>query len=294
MNLRQSRIGLGTAQWGNAYGVANQSGKTSVEEVASILATARSSNIQVIDTAALYGEAEEVLGLHNLDNLRIVTKTSRFLHSPITAADSEELIKTFSYSLARLRIPSVYGLLVHHADDLLVSGGKRLVDALHFLRESGKVDRIGVSVYDGQQIESVLEQFTPDLVQLPLSVFDQRLINDGSINRLASLGIEIHARSVFLQGLILMDLDSVPDYFAPWLEQLREWHSACASQNILPQHVALSFVCDQPEIACCLVGVQNCDQLSQLLTGLDEVPNCDASKFASSDLGFINPVNWEL
>jgi aryl-alcohol dehydrogenase-like predicted oxidoreductase len=281
-------------QWGVEYGVANRSGRTPSNEVARILAAALAIGIQVIDTAALYGEAEAVLGEQDLTNLRVVTKTPRYARAPITAADAEDLKATLARSLARLRLPSVHGLLAHHADDLLAPGGEWLIDALHSLREAGKVGRIGVSVYDGAQIEAVLERFTPDLVQLPLSVFDQRLIADGSIVRLSNLGVEIHTRSAFLQGLLLMHPDTAPAYFDPWREHLRAWHTTCAAQNVLPQHAALAFVCDRPEINCCLIGVQSHTQLLQSLGGLDDLKAIDTAQFASCDLALINPVNWKI
>lgn len=294
MKSRCARIGLGTVQWGVEYGVANRDGRTPRSEVARILAAGRDVGIRVLDTAALYGDAEAVLGEHDLTDLRVVTKTPRYARAPITAADAEDLKATLARSLAFLRLPSVHGLLVHHADDLLAPGGERLIDALHSLREAGKVTRIGVSVYDGAQIEAVLARFTPDLVQLPLSVFDQRAIADGSLARLSALGIEVHTRSAFLQGLLLMHPDTAPVYFEPWHEQLHAWHTSCAAQNVLPQHAALAFVCDRPEVSCCLIGVQNCAQLVQSLEGLDAVAAFDAVQFACSDLALINPVNWKL
>jgi aryl-alcohol dehydrogenase-like predicted oxidoreductase len=294
MNSRCARIGLGSVQWGVEYGVANRYGRTPRSEVTRILAAGRDLGIHVIDTAALYGEAEEVLGEQDLTNLRVVTKTPRYASAPITAAEAEDLKATLARSLTRLRLPSVYGLLAHHADDLLAPGGDWLIDAMHSLRAAGKVARIGVSVYAGAQIEAVLERFTPDMVQLPLSVFDQRLIKDGSLKRLSSLGVEIHVRSAFLQGLLLMHPDSVPACFDPWREHLRAWHTTCAAQNVLPQHAALAFVCDRPEIDCCLIGVQSRAQLNQSLEGLDAVAAFDAAQFACSDLALVNPINWRL
>ncbi len=294
MISRRSRIGLGTVQWGMEYGVANREGRPPSDEVARILAAGRSGGLQVLDTAALYGEAESLLGEQNLSGLRVVTKTPRYAHAPITAADADDLKATLGLSLARLCLPSVYGLLAHHAVDLLVPGGERLIDALLSLREEGRVARVGVSVYDGAQIEAVLARFKPDLVQLPLNVFDQRLIDDGSLSRLAALGVEIHVRSVFLQGLLLMQPDAVPAYFAPWSDQLRAWQAACAARNVLPQHAALAFVCDRPEVACCLIGVQSRAQLDQSLEGLDAAPALDAAQFACSDAALLNPVNWRL
>lgn len=294
MTDRRTRIGLGTVQWGMDYGVANRDGRTPPEEVARILAAGRVAGLRVLDTAALYGEAESVLGEQDLSGLQVVTKTPRYAHAPITDADADDLKATLARSLVRLRLPVVHGLLAHHAEDLLAPGGERLIDALRALRDEGKVARIGVSVYDGAQIDAVLARFTPDLVQLPLNVFDQRLIADGSLARLAELGVEIHVRSVFLQGLLLMPPDSAPAFFDPWREQLHAWHAACAARNVLPQQAALAFVCDLPEVSCCLIGVQSLVQLEQSLAGLDEVPAFDAAPFACSDPALLNPVNWRL
>jgi len=291
---RHSRVGLGTVQWGVDYGVANRDGRTPPAEVARILAAGRAAGLRVLDTAALYGDAESVLGAQDLTGLQVVTKTPRYAHAPITAADADDLKATLNRSLARLRLPAVHGLLAHHADDLLAPGGERLIDALRELRDQGKVARIGVSIYDGAQLDAVLARFTPDLVQLPLNVFDQRLIVDGSLARLAALGVDIHVRSVFLQGLLLMPPDSAPAYFDLWREQLHAWHAACAERKVLPQQAALAFVCDRSEVSCCLIGAQNIAQLEQALTGLDTVPPFDAAPFACSDPALLNPVNWRL
>ncbi|WP_020163059.1 aldo/keto reductase [Methyloversatilis discipulorum] len=294
MTDRHARIGLGTVQWGVDYGVANRDGRTPPTEVGRILAAGRVAGLRVLDTAALYGEAESVLGEQDLTGLQVVTKTPRYAHAPITAADADDLKATLERSLTRLRLPAVHGLLAHHADDLLAPGGERLIDALRALRDQGKVERIGVSIYDGAQLDAILARFTPDLVQLPLNVFDQRLIVDGSLARLAALGVEIHVRSVFLQGLLLMSPDSAPAYFDPWRERLHAWHAACAERKVLPQQAALAFVCDLPEVSCCLIGVQNVSQLDEALIGLDAVLPFDAAPFACSDPALLNPVNWRL
>ena len=115
-------------------------------------------------------------------------------------------------STARWKISgrgNVYGLLAHHADDLLVPGGRRVFEEMQRLLEEGLVRKIGVSVYSGQQIDSILELYTPDIVQLPLNLFDQRLLESGHLEKLKRRGVEIHARSVFLQGLLLIEPDQV-------------------------------------------------------------------------------------
>jgi aryl-alcohol dehydrogenase-like predicted oxidoreductase len=291
---RVRKLGLGTVQWGMDYGLTNREGMTPRAEVGRILAAARADGVCVLDTAALYGEAESVLGQHSLGGFRIVTKTPRFARAKITPVEVDDLRATFERSLVQLRVASLHGLLAHHADDLLVPGGERLIDAMRDLQREGKVSRIGVSVYEGAQISSLLERFTPDIVQLPINVLDQRLIEDGSLERLKALGIEVHARSAFLQGLLLMAPASLPHGLTPLRPSIEAWHAACNDQALSPLQAALSFVCDIDAIDCCLVGVQSLAQWSGCRLALASTSNFDASGLASNNPAFVNPANWRL
>jgi len=294
MSKRTSKIGLGTVQWGMSYGVSNSDGQVPPEEVELILAAARTVGIRVVDTAALYGQAEIVLGENNLEGLHLITKTPSYAHTPITGQDATNLVSIFGRSLNRLHVSSVYGLLVHHVDNLLMPGGELLVEALESLRDSGLTQLIGVSVYDSEQIISLLDRFKPDIIQIPLNVFDQRLIEDGTLAWLASLGVQIHARSVFLQGLLLMKAEDLPDYFRQWETDISAWRLAGFENTVQPQHAALACVCDQPEIDCCLVGVQSANQLTDLLGSIESSPVFEMSSFSVSNRALLNPSNWQL
>ena len=294
MAARIKKIGLGTVQWGLDYGLSNLEGKTSAAEVALILSTAREAGISVLDTAALYGDAECQLGQQSLTGFRIVTKTPQFTTPTINTAAAISLVETFKSSLQQLNQASLYGLLVHDAGDLLAPGGERLIDAMLELQRSGLVSRIGVSVYESEQIKKLLERFTPDIIQLPLNVIDQRLIKDGSLARLQALGVEIHSRSALLQGLLLMPIETLPSYFRPWHRQLQAWHTAYKDQHMTPLQAALGFVCDQAEVSCCLIGVQNQKQLLECLSGLDAAPGFNACELACPDLNLVNPAKWSV
>jgi len=294
MTARTTKIGLGTVQWGVNYGIANREGMPASKEVGRIMSAARAQGVTVVDTASLYGAAEEVLGQQELSEFRVVTKTPRYSRDLITASDADDLVKVFKRSLDRLRVPSVYGLLAHHANDLFSRGGENLIDAMWRLKRSGYVRRIGVSVYDGRQVDALLKRFTPDIVQLPVNVLDQRLICDGTLPKLQALGVEVHARSAFLQGLLLMPPNELPEYFMPWRKQLENWNAACVDQGILPLHAALSFVCDIAAVNCCVIGVQTKIQFDECVRDLDMLPRFDATGMASSDPARLNPSNWRL
>lgn len=287
------RLGLGTVQWGGDYGVSNSSGRTPPAEVANILAAAAKLGIRVLDTAALYGQSEQVLGQNDLDPFRVVTKTVRFDRAVIGSDDGARMLAGFDESLAKLQRASVYGLLVHNADDLLADGGEILVRCLERLRSEGKVQKIGVSIYSGDQVAGLLSRFTPDLVQLPVSVLDQRLIHGGQLELLKSRGVEIHARSVFLQGLLLMDPASVPRYFEPLRPLLMRWHATARAAGMTPAQAALAFVSSLPQIDCVLVGVESALQLDQCAADFARGTPFDARELACTDPAFINPSMWE-
>ena len=217
------RVGLGTAQLGADYGVSDCEGRPSEAEVGAILARAMEMGIEYIDTAASYPNAEKLLGRHlpSQHRVRIVTKLPLAEGDVITAQHAETVLATIAASLDRLRLPRVYGVLVHHARDLAKPGWQYLIDALCETRARGWTSTVGVSVYDASDLALVESRFTPEIVQLPFNALDRRLAELGWLARLHGSGIEIHARSVFLQGLLLMEPASLPRFFAPIGETLR-------------------------------------------------------------------------
>lgn len=287
------KIGLGTVQFGLDYGVSNKGGKTPVEEVKRIIEAAAQNNVRVIDTAALYGTSEDSLGMslpsrHGFD---IVTKTIKFGNVTIGDDDAASLESAFARSLSRLKASSVYGLLIHDADDLFKDGGGRLYEKMVELKEAGLVKKIGASVYTAGQIDRLLSGFSIDLAQLPVNVLDQRLIRSGHLAKLRSAGVEVHGRSAFLQGLLLMDPDGLAPFFEPVKEHLRLYHAFLEREKISPVHGAIGFVTGIDDIDTVVCGVETKDQLLDILrarplsaTAFDE--------FAISDERMLNPAKW--
>ncbi len=289
-----AELGLGTVQWGMSYGVANTTGQTPQKEVEDILDEARKHGISVLDTASQYGEAESVLGQNVLDGFRIITKTPSFAKSEISAEQVAELSSTFRRSLDRMSCERLYGLLLHRVDDLFVPGGGALVLAMEDLKAQGLVNKIGVSVYDGPQIDAVLRVLRPDIVQLPLSVLDQRLLRSGHLEKLKEAGVEIHVRSVFLQGLLLMPLAQLSAYFEPLRPLLLRWHAAVAERGLTPTQAALAFVRDLPGVDVALVGVDSARQFRMCVADFAITTAFDGSGLACDEARYVNPINWKV
>jgi aryl-alcohol dehydrogenase-like predicted oxidoreductase len=193
-----------------------------------------------------------------------------------------------------LRLDRIYGLLVHNAEDLIAPGGEHLVEVLQRLRQSGVVQKIGVSVYDARQTDRILELFVPDLVQLPISVLDQRLLLSGHLAALKGEGVEIHARSVFLQGLLVMKEDEVPRYFAPIAPLLAEWRARIKASGQPPTQAALAFVRDLPQIDRMVVGAETLGQFETIIDHMQDPRETDASGLACSQEEYVNPSKWAL
>ncbi len=286
-------LGIGTVQFGLDYGIANAAGRSSPDQVAAVLAAARRHGISVLDTAAAYGESEAVLGAQSLTGFSIVTKTPP-LKSLAGADKVDALSRTFAQSLHKLNLPRISGLLCHDAGDLLDQTGPDLWRQMKILKDCGQVSMIGASVYDGEQIVSLLSRFDIDLVQLPVNVLDQRLLRGGFLARLKDAGVTIHARSVFLQGLLLMQPDQVPAYFEPIRPQLRRWHATAAAQGLTPIQAALAFLRDVPEIDTVLVGIVDQDQLDQCAADFATATPFAADDLACDDPAYVNPARWNL
>jgi len=285
-----ARLGLGTAQFGMNYGISNRAGRTPESEVAAILARAWEAGCRVLDTAAGYGESETVLGRVLSPSLafRIVTKTP-----PVGANGAAAGIgDTFAEQLVRLRRERVYGLLVHRASDLLGPGGDGIFDELCRLKDLGQVERIGASVYEGAEIDALLARFDLDIVQLPVNVFDQRLVESGRLARLKERGIEIHARSAFLQGLLLMSPHELPDSLGALRRPLEGFRAAAQEREMSPLQAALSFVKSLDAVDVAVVGVTSRAELEEVLRAFDSPIPFDAAPFACGDARLVNPALW--
>jgi len=294
------KLGIGTVQFGLDYGISNTSGKTSLKEVQSILKLATENGVDVLDTAPFYGDSESVIGrcLPEQNRFRIITKTPCFKRSRYTAADGNTIKSAFYESLERLRLSSVAGLLIHHADNALAEGGEFLYDVLHELKSKGLVEKIGVSVYNGEQIDKLLDLYDFELIQVPVNVLDQRLVKGGELKKLKNKGIEIHARSVFLQGLLLMDPDTIHPFFNEIRLLLQKYQKFLCLNGLSFVEGAIGFVKEITEIDHIIVGVNNLKQLKDNVQSFDRTNNTlniDSFKeFNINEPKFINPGSWKL
>lgn len=290
-----SRLGLGTVQFGLEYGVSNRAGHPGEREVANILARAIEAGIGYIDTAPAYGDAETLLGryLPSGHHLRIVTKTPAIADATIEAWHGRLVLDSLAASLDRMRVNNVHGFLVHQTRDLAKPGWQHLVEAMAEACSRGWASRIGASIYNSDQLALLETRFAPQLVQLPLNVLDRRPIASGVLARLKAEGVEIYARSVFLQGLLLMKPSELPDFFLPIREEIAAMQRCWAEQGWSAIAVCLAFALQQAEIDAVIVGV-NCgtefDEIADVARQGGSIRGSGAAPVV--DPVFLDPSCW--
>lgn len=290
------KIGLGTAQFGLDYGISNPGGRVATPEARRILALAERSGVRTIDTAAAYGDAEARLGRYLAADhpFSLVTKLPRLPDGVTGAGVSDWVREAVARSLRRLRTELIHGLLVHSVADLLGPLGEPLWLALLEARRDGWVDRIGASVYSGEEIDRLMERYPLELVQVPVSVLDQRLVRSGHLARLGAASVEVHARSIFLQGLLLMDPDELADpYFDPARATIRAFRAAARAVGHTPLEAAVAYAVSVPDVSVAVVGVTGEGQLAEVLAAATpSLPLDWFAPFAAEDVNVLDPSRW--
>jgi aryl-alcohol dehydrogenase-like predicted oxidoreductase len=291
------KIALGTVQFGLDYGVSNTDGKTSQHNAQQILQYAHNAGIDMIDTAALYGNSENVIGNSIAKDIdwKIITKTPHFIGDCINLEHVKQLTNFFNKSLLNLGRKNIYGLLIHSCDDLLKPGGTLLFKEMEKLKSQGLVKKIGVSLYDSKQIEVILGKFNIDLVQLPINILDQNFLIHGWLKKLKENNVEIHARSVFLQGLLLIKKKLVSPYFLPIEEQLSEFYKLAEKLSLTQLELALGYVTGINEIDRVVVGVNTATQLQEIVKAINtKVGLKEFSGICVDNPIYTNPSLWKM
>lgn len=286
------RLALGTAQFGADYGIASAPGRPSMTDIKGILSLARKSGIDTLDTAAAYGNSEEVLGNVGVSNWRIVTKVPRYDLQPKNIRSW--LMGYVQNSLKMLDVDNISSLLLHDPSALLKPGGLELAQALLELKETGLVNKIGYSIYSSEDLPSLLNTLRPDLIQVPLNIFDQRIIRTGWLSRLVNESIEVHARSIFLQGLLLMEPNSRPPYFGEWASLFDAWDRLVDSVGVSRTAACISFINQHPGVSLAIVGIDNISQLEQILDAARRPVVIDVDRIYCDESGLIDPFNWKI
>lgn len=284
------KLALGTVQFGLNYGVANTVGRVSNDMADAILRRAHLTGMDTLDTAIAYGDSESVLGGLGVQGWKVVSKLPAV---PEGCSDVTQWVRTqIQESLQRLGLQSVYGLLLHRPGQLLEGFGSELYAALQTLKAEGLVSKVGMSVYGPAELDDLWPKYQADLVQAPLSILDRNLVDSGWASRLKDADVEIHTRSAFLQGLLLMPADKRPVRFNRWINIWQEWDRWLLATGLTPVQACLRYANSLDEIDRVVVGVDSVMQLNEILAAANGVLDTLPAFNPLQDDRLINPASW--
>jgi aryl-alcohol dehydrogenase-like predicted oxidoreductase len=283
-----NRIVLGGAQLGLPYGILNGGETLSREEVARILDTAVDHGIDSIDTAIAYGHSESIIGEISQNRFKIISKLPPL---PVDISNvSEWVYSQVQGSLSRLKCTSLDALLLHRPQDLTGAQGVELYAAIESLMAEKMIHRFGVSIYSPDDLEGIIDTFEIHVVQAPLNVFDRRIL--GVTNQLSALDIEVHVRSVFLQGVLIASPQDRPHRFEPWSEHFALFDEWVRSSGLSAMACCMGFALQQPGIAKLVIGTTSAESLDEIMNSIPnsvlEVP----THLQSSVEQLIDPRFW--
>lgn len=263
MGLPISKLVLGTVQLGMDYGIANKKGKPQQEESSALLSYALKSGIVTLDAARHYG-SEEVIGESGLTDQ--FTTVSKFkldeTHLKSLELAINEARKSVLKSCEALKVNKLAVCLFHQDKDVPIAlVAKLLPTILSQLKEEGLIKVGGISVYHPEELNEITDWNAIEAVQLPMNVFDLRVLKDGLLQRLKDKSIIVFIRSVFLQGLILMDVDDLPPHLI-WAKQyLERINDLAKNAGLSVAQLAFSYIRDMDGVSSLVVGAENEDQL---------------------------------
>lgn len=283
------KLALGTAQFGLAYGIASPQPQISIAESQAIIKYAHHRGMQVLDTAIGYGNSEARLGEIGVQSWKIISKLPEI---PATENVTDWIFQSVRASLEKLKVQSLYGLLLHRPSQLLSDKGAEIYATLQQLKSAGLVKKIGVSIYQPSELAGLLAIGKMDLIQSPLSVLDRRLITSGWLERLADQGIEIHARSVFLQGILLMSTDERPKKFDRWSSIWDSYQKWLQDTGMSPLQACLAYVSSIPQVQQVVTGVNGLNHIKEILDVKIDIAPAWSSDLAIDDEALLNPLSW--
>jgi len=270
------------------YGIANRNGRVVQKEVSSILNFAWKNGIKCLDTAEAYGVSELVIGTHleahPNQSWEIITKVR---------ATRDSVANQINSSKKKLGIqPTV--LLAHDTDSFLTSDFQ---EELAKARDHGMISKLGVSLYRQDEIERVMTaKVPPEIIQLPMNILDTRLYRNGVLTELNNQNIEIHVRSVFLQGLFYLTALELRDNFSevvPYLDRLR---AISESANVSVAELSLLWLASLEQVSKIVVGVDNSSQLQGHLATLQQSVGTayfdEALSIHFNNEQILNPSLW--
>jgi aryl-alcohol dehydrogenase-like predicted oxidoreductase len=280
------KLFIGTAQFGFKYGFNKI--KIKKLEIKNIEKTLKRNLLKNFDTAMNYGESEKIIG-----NLKIKKKVITKIKLP--EKKPKDLKKWFEKkldkSLKKLKVKNLYGLLIHDTKDIL-GKNKEFLNILLDCQKKKLISKLGISVYEVSEIRRILKFWKPEIIQMPINIFDHRFLNNNLLYKLKKLNIELHARSCFLQGVLLekkiktesLNSKKIFSSFLNW----------CQKKQISKLEACIHFVKKIREIDYLIVGFNNSSHLKEIINSFNKKLILVPDDFLCHEKSLIDPRRWKI
>ncbi|TGM82638.1 aldo/keto reductase [Leptospira levettii] len=288
------QLTLGTVQFGLNYGVSNSVGKVSPKEVESILDFAYDNGITELDTAVAYGDSEIILGKLINGRFKVSTKLPKLdleNHKNVREWTKSQI----ESSLDRLNVNQIETLFLHDVSILFSPNASEVYETIQDFVSKGVIRKFGLSIYSHHDLEKIPSYVHYNRIQCPINVFDRSLESSGWMDSLHKKGIEIQARSIFLQGILLMKKETRPKYFSKWSGLFEKWDKAIERNQISPTLFCILFIKSLEKVSNVVFGVESKNQLSEIISHFKESRTLQfLDELSSDDEDLIYPFRWQL
>ncbi len=289
-NLIRKKLIIGSANFGLNYGIKNHFNKLSFEKIKKILKYAEKNKIQMVDTASSYGDAELKIGKVKLKNFKYISKVK------ITKKKKEdikqEIHRQFNRTLKNLNQKKIYGVLIHNLLRLNNYQIKSAFEFLYLLKKNKKILKLGFSTYGDYKIKFILSRFNVDIIQTSVNVLDNRAFSKDLLKLYKRKKIKIHARSVFLQGLLISQKLKAPKKIRnDWKKNKKIWFDFCDKKKSKPIRLALNYVLQKKNVDKIILGFDLKDQLVNILNMKHKKIKLTHLNFKKTDK-IVNPFMW--
>ena len=285
----KSKLILGTANFSPGYGINNSNG-LNVRMINSLNKVMKNNNIKELDAAYSYQGVEKKIGLSILRKYEIYSKVPEIKTKKVNKNFTKRIIDK---SLANLKKKNIKGIFFHSVKNLKSESGLKIYSYLVSLKKKGIIKKMGISVYSPTALKSAIKKFKFDMIQIPINIFDRRFLYKNLLKKMKNRGIEIHVRSIFLQGILLCNIDNLPKYFKTWKNLFIKWENWNFDNKKKKIETCLNFLNNQRYIDKLVIGVNNARQLEEIIKILKKNKKKFPRKIYSDNKKLLEPRLWK-
>ena len=286
----KNKLIIGSANFEQTYGIKKNFIKK--KEIKKLFKLAAKNNIKKIDTSPLYNNSEKIIGSLRNNRFGIISKIPS-IPGNIKKVDIRKwLEKKTINSIKNLKVKKLDALLLQNSNSLLSKNGNEIYAGLKYMKIKGLTQKIGISIYDFNTLKEIIKKFKLDLVQAPFNVLDRRLLSKGWLKKLKENKIEVHARSIFLQGILLLKYKDLPKKFSKYKNHWMIWENWLKKNNIDSLNACVRFVLQHKHLDGVVIGCNSSDHLSQILKLKQTKSNFSFPNLNVKNKKLIDPREW--